>query len=139
MKLLCDLFGQFYEAWYSPDRSWSGYLSEDSSRILNYRSSLLCSGFSGFSLLHSHDIISIHLFHSHDIISIIQHYSKDLLHSHDIISRKCRVWLLFSWLESPTYSASYLNWYKFQPLSPLYSICPLTKLRGRNFCKVGGL
>jgi len=59
--------------------------------ILNYRSSLLCSGFSGFSLLHSHDIISIHLFHSHDIISIIQHYSKDLLHSHDIISRKCRV------------------------------------------------
>ena len=51
MKLLCDLFGQFYEAWYSPDRSWSGYLSEDRSRILNYRSSLLlCSGLSGFSL-----------------------------------------------------------------------------------------
>ena len=73
MKLLCDLFGQLYEARYSPDRSWSGYLSEDSSRnslrifyilyyivqsdwclvfgILNYRSSLLlCSGLSGFSL-----------------------------------------------------------------------------------------
>ena len=27
----------------------------------------------------------------------------------------------------------------FQPLSPLYSIYPLAKLRGRNFCKVGGL
>ena len=73
MKLLCDLFGRLYEAWYSPDRSWSGYLSEDSSRnslrifyllyyivqsnwclvfgILNYRSSLLlCSGLSGFPL-----------------------------------------------------------------------------------------
>jgi len=73
MKLLCDLFGEFYEAWYSPDRSWSGYLSQDSSRhslqifyilyyivqsdwclifgILNYRSSLLlCSGLSGFPL-----------------------------------------------------------------------------------------
>jgi len=24
-------------------------------------------------------------------------------------------------------------------MSPLYSIHPLTKLRGRNFCKVGGL
>jgi len=27
----------------------------------------------------------------------------------------------------------------FQPLSPLCSFHPLMKLRGRNFCKVGGL
>ena len=51
----------------------------------------------------------------------------------DLYSRKCRGGLLFSRIESPTYSASYLNWYKFHPCSLLYSIYPLRKLRGRNF------
>jgi len=77
------------------------------------------------------------LLHSHDISSIIlitqprhqQYYSYYTATTSAV---------LFG-LESPTYSISYLNWYRFQPLFPLYSIYLLTKLRGRNFCKVGRL
>ena len=120
MKLLWDLFGQFYEARYSPDRSWSGYLSEDSSRnslrifyilylvfgILNYRSSLLlCSGLSGFSLS-----------------SVFW-----LIYCTATTSA-----VLSSQLESPTYSTSYLNWYKFHPC-PLVFNSPLNEIARTQF------
>jgi len=81
MKLLWDPFGQFYEAWYSPDRSWSGYISEDSSRYSGFLViGLLYYYAQGFLYLRYSGI----LLHSHDVSSIIQYYSKDLY------SQKCK-------------------------------------------------
>ena len=41
-------------------------------------------------------------------------------------------WLLISQLESPTYSTSYLNWYKFHHV-PLVFILPLTEIARTQF------
>ena len=107
--------------------------------ILNYWSSSLCSGLSGFSLSSVFWLIlgatlsmqyggnSIaKLCHQSVLFGIIQRFIQPE------VQRTSIFWLLFSRLESPTYSDSYLNWYN-SALVPLCSIYPLSKLRGRNF------
>ena len=57
----------------------------------------------------------------------------------DLYSRKCGGWLMFSQLESPTYSASYLNWYKFHLCPLCIQFTPYRNCEDAIFCKVGGL
>ena len=146
---------------YSQDWSWSGYLSEVSSRnslwifyilgyifqsdrclvfgIHNYRSSLFCSELSGFSLpLVFWLILRATLSKQYSGNSIAKLCYQSVLFGivrrliQPEVQRMSIFRLLFSQLESPTYSDSYLNWYNFA-LVPLCSIYPLSKLRGRNF------
>jgi len=168
MKLWHDLFGQLYEARYSQNWSQSGYLSEVSTRdslrtfyilgyifqndwclvfrILNYQSSLLCSGLSGFLLSSVFWLIlgglSSMQYNRNSIakqrhqISIIWYRSKFIQPEVQKISI---FWLLFRPLESPTYSASYHNWYNFHPCPLCVQLTPYRNCEDAIFCKVDGL
>ena len=168
MKLWHDLFGHLYEARYSLDWSRSGYLSEVSSRdslrvfyilgyifqsdrylvfgILNYWSSLLCSGLSGFSLTSVSWLILgatvsmqycgnpiAKLCYQSVLFGIVQRFIQPEAQKISIF------WLLFGQYESPTYSASYLNWYKFHPCPLCVQFTPYRNCEDAIFCKVDGL
>ena len=55
------------------------------------------------------------------------------------VQRMSISWLLFSRLESPTYSASYLNWYNSRPCPLCVQFTPYRNCEDAIFCKVDGL
>ena len=153
---------------FSQDWSRLGYLSEVSCRdslrvfyilgyifqsdrclvfgILNYRSSLLCSVLSRFPLssvfwLILRATLSIQysgnsiakLCYQSVLFGIVRRFIQPE------VQRMSIFWLLFSQLESPTYSASYLNWYKFRPCPLCVQFTPYRNCEDAIFCKVDGL
>ena len=153
---------------YSQDWSRSGYLSEVNSRnslrifyilgyifqsdwclvfgILNYRSSLLCSGLSGLSLSSVFWLIlRVTLSMQYSGNSIAKLCYQSVLFGivrrfiQPEVQRMFIFWLLFSQHESPTYSASYLNWYKFRSCPLCVHFTPYRNCEDAIFCKVDGM
>ena len=114
--------------------------------ILNYWSSLLCSTLSGFSLSsvfwlilgelssmqYSWNFITKKWYQ----ISIIRHRSKTYTTGS---AEDVYILIIVQSLESPTYSASYLNWYNFRPCPLFVHFTPYRNCEDAIFCKVDGL
>ena len=136
MKLLYDLFSQLYEVQVFSELIHDRIIFQKSVFGFFYSYSLLLAiffrGIDAWSSLFMLSIIRIFLSSIFWLIlrvTLSMQYSWNSIAQQrrqqyysalfkDLYSQECRrsiFWLLFSQLESPTYSASYLNWYKFRP------------------------